>query len=529
MLTVFDLRLFVHDLKLTDADGASGARTPWHADAVWREPGRDPGQLRRCELQRGRPAEPLRDRVTADEDLAITLASLRTRPPRWVDETALPPLYFRSGQVLSDAARRGFIADLKSEGTSGTARHARAARAVLRDADCSALMTALLSDWAGAGQPQPARRWLLFAIGILGDADYIDRLGNRVFDENRAKKHQMAGHCVASLARSPHPAAVGWLARLSRTAPTARLRSAAWSARQARPGGDPVMVRSRGFDHHGQRAFDLAGRPLLLRLQADGAVHIFEGSRRLKSLPRARKRDDPGAVTTARARFAALKSALHADLTDTAAALIEAMITGQPITGWRALLDAPVPHWIVRGLIWEALPEEGEHFRFLLTDEGDAVDVDGVDLSLDVVTAVRPIHPLHLAKTEADAWRILLLDAAINSPFPQLDRPIYHPRDPDQPFGSLLANRPAVNPWQLARTLSSRGYLADRGYRIDHCVKTIGPYRITIQHEPYSPFERSASRTRIQQVTLRHGQTLLPRPPAVLYSEIAADLAGLLT
>ncbi len=462
------------------------------------------------------------------ETLVDDLTALRTRPSRWVDAEALPTIRLKAGGVLPEAARRGLIADLKSEGTAGTARHARAIRPLLHDADCADLIAALLADWAGADQPQTDRRWLLFAIGILGDAETIDLLGNRVFKESQAKQHRMAGYCVASLARSPHPEASGWLARLSRTAPTPRLRSEAWTARQARPGGDPVMVRSRGFDLHGQRTFLLGARSLLLRLQPDGSIGIFEGRKRLKSLPRARKRDDPDAVAAARARFVALKAAVSADLTDTIAGLVESMITGVTVTAWRALLAAEVPHFIVRGVVWEGLVESGDPIRFLVTDEGDPVDVAGEDLALDGVTAIRPVHPLGLAEGEADAWRSLLLEAAVSPAFPQLDRPTLRPPDPDRPFGSLLAGRAAVNRWQLARTMTARGYSVERGYRIESGVKLIGPFRITIRHDPYSPFDRSYSTLRLQQVLVCHGETPLPRVPAVLYSEIAADVAALL-
>jgi hypothetical protein len=465
--------------------------------------------------------------VSLEDDL-MALSALRTRPPQWVDQDALPPLRTRAGAVLPEAARRGLIADLKAEGTAGTARLARAIRAALREEDCAELMTALLRDWADAGQPQHDRRWLLFAIGILGDADYIDHLGDRVATESRAGQHRMADYCVASLARSPHPAAAAWLARLARSGPTPRLRQEAWSARLARPGGDPVMVRARGFDRHGQRPFRLGGRELTLRLEPDGSLSIFEGRRRLRSLPRARRDDDPDAVAAARARFSALKTALAADLSDTIAALTEAMITGAGITGWRALLESPVPHFVVRGVIWEALSEGREPIRFLLTDEGDPVDAAGADLDLDGVSAIRPVHPLSLSPEEADAWRNLLLEASASPAFQQLDRPVFRPIDPEHPFGSLLTGRPAISPWQLSRGLSARGYLAERSYRIDHAIRIIGPYRVLIRHDPYAPMERSSTPVRIQQLTLSHGETLLPRPPAVLYSEIAADLTALL-
>lgn len=456
-----------------------------------------------------------------------TLESLRTRPSRWVNEAHLPVLRLRAGGQLSAAARRGLVSDLKAEGTAGSALHARQARPLIEDEDCAALLLALLEAWALGGQPQNDRRWLLFATGILGDADAIDRLGARVLTESQAKQHRMAGYCVAALARSPHPAAPSWLARLSRTAPSPRLRRDAWTARLARPGGAPVMVRGRGFDQDGIRAFSLGGRMLQLRLQPDGSLNIYEGSRRLKSLPRARKRDDAAAVDAARARFISLKAAVSADLNDTVAALTEVMITGQPITDWRGLLQAPVPHFIVRGLIWEALADGAPRFRFLLTDEGDAINTAGVDLSLDSIESIRPVHPLYLDDDETDAWRNLLLEAAANPPFSQLDRPIHRPINAERPFGSLLANRAAINPWHLTRTLTARGYTSDRSNRVESAVKTIGPFCITIRHDPYSSFERASPQLRVQEVTLHHGQTILPRPPAAIYSEIASDLSAL--
>ena len=59
-------------------------------------------------------------------------------------------------------------------------------------------------------------------------------------------------------------------------------------------------------------------------------------------------------------------------------------------------------------------------------------------------------------------------------------------------------------------------------------MKTIGPFRVTISHDPYSPFERGAGRVSLRQIIVTKGETLLPRPPTVLYSEIAGDLAAVL-
>ena len=235
----------------------------------------------------------------SDRELIEALEAVRARPPRWVDAAALPLLRLAAPadgseeEVLSEAARRGFLADLKSEGPEETAALARPLAPRLRATDRAALARALLVQWSEAGEPSRDRRWLLFAVGLLGDDALLDALGRRVGEEVAARRHAVAQTCLSSLHRSGGRVARRWLGRWSRQAPTMRLRAAAWAGRMALTdelaGPLEVQPPDLGFDLRGERAYDHAGRALTLQLGADGQIQLRDGARALRSLPAARR------------------------------------------------------------------------------------------------------------------------------------------------------------------------------------------------------------------------------------------------
>ncbi|MEL6342484.1 MAG: DUF4132 domain-containing protein [Myxococcota bacterium] len=474
------------------------------------------------------------------------LAAVRTRPPKWVTLTELPTLRWQRADAaaapipLSEKATKGFIADLKRESPEEVAPLARPARARLDAVDCAAFLNGLLTQWAVAGQPSRDRRWLLFAIGLLGDDEAIDALGRRVSAEIKAKRHRAAGYCLVSLARNGSPTAKRWLARWARQAPGLTLRASAWSAWVALDDGGPLPINAvqLGFDRDGWRDYDHGGRALRLRLTPDATVELFDGARPLKSVPGPRKADDPDAVRASRARLSTMKAALKEGLQDLHDALEEAMIVERPLADWRTLLlEHPLAWRASRGLIFEALARDGAPmWRFLLTEEGDAVDAHGEDLPLAEVSGVRVVHPGRMTADERDGWRDLLDEADATPPFDQLDRPMALPGDGPRPLADALAVLPAMATPRLAHGLASRGYLADNAAAayglIERSLKFFGPYLVVLSHEGYpaNPYHWSRQRRlRLTGIEVRRGKSVVPaaRLPAPVFSEIISPLQTL--
>ncbi|MFT4975071.1 MAG: hypothetical protein ACI8S6_000958 [Myxococcota bacterium] len=469
-------------------------------------------------------------------DIEEALHQIRARPPRWVDAAALPVLRLRDGVVLSERARAGFIADLKSEGPDSRAEVARTALPLIEPADRVALMGALLVDWAVAGQPPRDRRWLIFATGLLGDAALHDALGRRVGEELAGRRYKAAGYCIEALARGGGPTAKRWLACWSRSAPSLSLRAAAWSARQPLGPVATVAPPDHGFSPRGERSYDHAGRPLQLRLTVDGEIQIFDGARPLKSLPAARKQDDPDAVRRSRDTYKALRQAVRDSLRDLDQALEEAMIIGQPLADWPELCAGPLGWRTSRGLIFEARTGgDAPPVRFFLSDEGDPLDHQGAELSLDPAASVRVVHPVHVEEPERAAWRSILSEARAVQPLDQLGRSTRRPSPGPGPLAGVLAVVPPVSTPRLIRELGAQGYLPDtfgaHGF-IERSLRFLGPYLVVILHEGYaaSPFSRRPTQPlRLRAVEIRRGKLRIPSEslPVAVFSEIAVGLLGL--
>lgn len=471
-------------------------------------------------------------------EIEEALSKIRARPPRWVDQDSLPTLHFSDGAPLSPKARAGLIADLKSEGPESRAVTARAALRSIPAADRSALIAALLGDWAAAGQPARDRRWLIFASALLGDEALIDALGRRVGEEVSARRHQAAGNCIEALLRAGTPTAQRWLARWSRQAPGLNLRAAAWSARQALAETAGWLATVAPYDHgfsiRGDRPYDHAGRPLRLQLAEDGEIALFDGQRRLRALPAARKRDDPAAVRRSREGFKTLRAAVKDSLLALDAALEEAMILGQPLSDWDALRLAPLAWRASRGLVFSARAEDVV-VRFFLSDEGDPLDAQGDDVAVPDGAEIRVVHPMVLTDAERAGWRAILAEARAVPPFEQLSRPLRPPPPGPAPLAAVLRGLAPMSTPRLIRGLAARGYLPDtfESYgMISRSMRFLGPYLVTLSHDAYpsNPFnQRAQQRLRLRSVEVRRGKRKVPSEalPAPIFSEIAGPLLTL--
>ena len=466
------------------------------------------------------------------------LLAIRKRPPAWAADVPLPPLRLRGGGQLSAKACGRLIADLKSAGPDSRAVHAETARHAIEPGDLANLMRFLARAWEKAGQPARDRRWLIFAIGSFGDDDLIDGLGSRVGAELQAKRHKAAGYCLEALARAGGPTARRWLARWARKAPGLSLRAAAWSARlqldEAAGWTAVVAPHSHGFSLRAEQDYNHGGRQLTLRLGEDGLIRLFDGARALKSLPAARKRDDPEAVRESRERFKRLKAAVKDSRAALHAALEEAMCLDQPLADWGVLHSAPLAWAASRGLIFEARPEAGPPCRFFLSDEGDTLDRAGDDITLPSGAPIHVAHPIRMSGPERDAWRTILEEARFLQPFEQLHRPVRRPQPGPAPLSAVLAARPPLAMPQLIRSLRTQGYLPDNleGYgMISRSMRFLGPYLIIVTHDAYptNPFNQTPRKMlRLKSIEVRRGTQTVPSEalrPSV-FSEIASTLVG---
>ena len=211
------------------------------------------------------------------------------------------------------------------------------------------------------------------------------------------------------------------------------------------------------------------------------------------------------------------------------------MILGRPLAEGMGALRAPLAYRASRGLVLEALGGGGEPlWRFVLSDELDALDVDGRRLPLAAAGA-RVVHPIALSEDERAAWQGLLDEAGVLPPFAQLDRPVHHRLEGPAPLARALGVIPPLGAARIARGLPARGYLPDtvggRGL-VERSMRFLGPYLIIVTHEPFStnPYNWRDRRThRLTGVEVRRGRTAVPSErlwPAV-YSEIVAGLRSL--
>ncbi len=408
------------------------------------------------------PKTPLSAQEQADID--ALLSRFAGPLPKEIDLAALPRLTWTSGTPLSDGAMQWAIAKLAEESAKNH----------------DVILEALLSQWESA-QFKPLWQtlstvyandkvsrigWVLFAAGLLGDDEVMYELGKNLDDEARSGASAAAFYKVQIMARHGSTSALTWLDHWTRKARSQGLKQRTMNALDdvAKARGisrDEIadsVTSDLGFDAQGQQQFPFGERTLTLTLQGDGTLALSLDGKALKSAPATRKSDDADELKARRAELTLYRKQIKQAFANALARLEQAMVTGRTFSaeifgktwGSNALLA-----YLGRRVVW-CLNHEGQTQCVRLDESNCLVDIDDEPVTWPEDAFLTVLHPLNSNAEECAQWQEIFADYEIESPFPQLSRPVFTLPEDEKTLKAVKRYKKTKFPTSRLRTRMER-------------------------------------------------------------------------
>ncbi len=185
-------------------------------------------------------------------------------------------------------------------------------------------------------------------------------------------------------------------------------------------------VPSGGFDASGTQVLDYGERQFTARLADDLTIVLTNpDGKQIKSLPAARKSEDPDQVKLAKKELSDARKQIKAAAKEQPIRLHEAMCSQRRFEVddfGRYVLDHPVMSRLATRLVWVATGA-GEERLFRPLSDGTLLDVDDEELGLDGAEAVRLAHAAVDGDGAGARWMQHFADYEVTPLFPQFDRP----------------------------------------------------------------------------------------------------------
>lgn len=281
------------------------------------------------------------------------------------------------------------------------------------------------------------QRWAIYFTAIYGGFDAIASIQHYIKDWSEHSRGAIASDAVKALAINGSSAALMAVDQMARKFKHRQVRSAAGTAlHQAaealnitREELADKIVPDLGFDETLCRIFDYGARQFKVYLTPALELEIFEGEKKLKTLPKPGKNDDSEKAEKASKDFKEMKKQMKTVVQNQKARLEYVLLCDRKWTadGWKELfIKKPVMHCFAIGLIWGAYDEQDnllQTFRYL--EDGSFTTSDEDEYELPENCKIGLVHPIELDEETLSAWKEQLSDYEINQPFLQINRPVY--------------------------------------------------------------------------------------------------------
>ncbi|APU13623.1 MULTISPECIES: DUF4132 domain-containing protein [Actinoalloteichus] len=297
--------------------------------------------------------------------------------------------------------------------------------------------------WQANGMPSKDR-WVMTALGLLGDDDVVARLTPLIRTWPGEGQHARAVSGLDVLTAIGTDAALIALNTIARRAKFGGLRQRAENkirevAAELGLTGEQLsdrLVPDFGLDAAGRLVIDYGPRSFTIGFDEQLTPYVLDGKgARRKALPKPGAKDDPELAPAEHKRFGQLKKEVRAIASDQIRRLEDAMVVMRQWSAaefHRLLVGHPLLQHLVRRLVWIA--EDGPSFR--VAEDGTLADVHDDVFELPADAQVLVAHPLSLADDVA-TWSGVFADYELLQPFPQLGRPVYR-LDESEQAGSRL-------------------------------------------------------------------------------------------
>lgn len=373
----------------------------------------------------------------------------KARKVAWAFEGSVKPVRNSDGSEAEQKYLEAILlcyANMTNYGVSATAN---TLAEKLDPRDLKVFAAEVFGKWLDLGA-QAKTKWALYFSAIHGGEGIINDFMHYIKSWGENSRGAIAAEAVRAMALSGSTTALMNVDGISRKfknkmvrgAATDALRNAAEELGLTTQELADKIVPDLGFDENMCRVFDYGSRQFKVYLGAGSELEIYNGDKRVKSLPKAGANDDPEKAAQAAADFKEMKKQLKTVAANQKSRLEYALMNDRKwsVEGWRSLfVKNAVMHGFAIGLIWGLYGEDGSLIRtFRYTEEGSFNTSDDEELELPETGNIGLVHPLELTAEQIDEWKAQLEDYEISQPFPQLTRKVYTMTDDERKSAEIL-------------------------------------------------------------------------------------------
>ncbi len=182
-----------------------------------------------------------------------------------------------------------------------------------------------------------------------------------------------------------------------------------------------AVIYRFGLDDDGKKTYDLGGRSIILSLNNDMTLTLYDTTKQkvVKSIPK--KDVDPDVYATVNADFSEIKRNIKRSMKNKTDSLFSEFLDGTALAPecWSNIyLKNPIFRQIASLLVWS---QDGATF----TLSGDtAIDSSGKEYKINEGKKIAIAHPLEMSATDIKAWQKYFSNNKLKQPFMQVWEPV---------------------------------------------------------------------------------------------------------
>lgn len=372
------------------------------------------------------------DQKQVEAAIASAAPKIKSAPAVWINELALPAIYFADGTPLNKDAVRYLLYRQSREKEIVADTEAALLYAVIDRKRSGDFALAVLNGYLGS-QLDAKDRWALAVAGMLGDDRVVSILIRRIAEWAEAARGKLAEYAVQALALLASDAAllaVDAMAIRYRTKfkNIGKAASHAFAAAADARGISPAELGDRvlpwlGFEAGKPRVLEFGSNRVEVSIGLDFKLawrDLVKG-KSAKSLPASA----PDEVKAEMKELSAgLKEAAKAQLLR-----MENLMVQQhrwPATRWAELfLQHPLVFPFAARLVWGAFGADGKLIAtFRALEDRSLTNANDEAFTPPATGHVGIVHPLELTTDQRQGWLKHLADYNVIPPFAQLERPV---------------------------------------------------------------------------------------------------------
>lgn len=350
----------------------------------------------------------------------------------WLNEVALPPLYWQDSNEPLDADTVQFLLYRMSRSTD--MRPDPEVRPLLQLLDrekSGAFAKSLLRAYLDSGGASK-NKWALTLGAMLGGNDEVELLRRKVPEFAKGNHRFLAENIVKALAMNGSKKALRWIEVFSR-----KFQSKSKNVGEAAGEALRMAAEERGitlFELMDETIPDFGFTGLFYEFEAGveqyrafidtnfQLVFLNENNRLLKSPPKAT--DDE-----LKKEFKEIAKEIR-DIVKSQSDRMEQYLVIQrkwPAERWQAFfMGNPVMFTYAVRLVWGIYDENNRlQQTFICQEDQSLLNRDGDEMALPETGRIGMAHPLELAPEDKIYWQNYLLELGISPVFPQLERPVF--------------------------------------------------------------------------------------------------------